>query len=1089
MAGSARSSGSSATQGHAIQDYAELHCLTNFTFLRGASHPEELVEQAIRLGYKALAITDECSVSGVVRAHCAARNTRLKVIVGTEITLSDAPVKLVLLATNRAGYGELCQFITTARRRAEKGGYDARLTDLTKETLPHCLALWMPGHTLQQIQHTTNSQEIVSVSSQIERLFQYGKHLQRHFSHRIWVTIERILEGHEARTLPLITLLAQKLSLPLTAAGDVHMHIARRKKLQDTLTAIRLGLTIQEAGFHLPSNHERYLRPRRKLQRLYPLKWLSETLAIADRCTFSLNELRYEYPGELVPPGLSAIEYLQQLVNQGISRRFPDGLSLSLRHLIDKELSLIKELSYAHYFLTIQDIVRFAKSRQILCQGRGSAANSIVCYCLGITEVDPTQISLLFERFISRERNEPPDIDVDFEHERREEVIQYIYGKYGRHRSAITATVITYRGKSALRDVGKALGIDSNHIETLLGNIDWRDKGTSWMEQLKNSGINDNSFTGQQLFEMAEQILGFPRHLSQHVGGFVISSGPMSQLVPIENAGMADRTVIQWDKDDLETLGLLKVDILGLGMLSAIRKTLDMIRQYKRFPKALNEIPKEDPAVYRMLQKGDSVGVFQVESRAQTGMLPRLKPASYYDLVVQVAIVRPGPIQGDMVHPYLRRRNGLEPVHYPNKAVEAVLKRTLGVPIFQEQVIKLAMVAAGFSAGEADQLRRAMASWKHNGKLKPFQDKLIAGMTERGHSAEFARRICRQISGFGEYGFPESHAASFALLVYTSAWLKYHEPAAFYCGLLNSLPMGFYSASQLIQDARYHGITLLGVDINHSHWHHQPAFGDDSGQPAIRLGFRIVKQLPKHTITNVIRFRPALGYQTIAELGKVASLHPHELEILAGAGALSGLSQHRYQARWDILAIEPERPVFDSEQSIQEESPRRYMPFSPGQFQPEHPTEAEDMQEDYLSLGLSVDKHPLDLLRRKHNHSRGLHWLNNCKTARELPAMHHGSLVSVAGLVTGRQRPGSGSGVTFVTLEDETGNCNIIVWLSTARAQRKALINSVLLQVTGILEREGDVIHIIAGRLTDRTQDLEQLCPNVPVRIKSRDFH
>ncbi len=1077
MAGSVKPPTKLATVS-ALTDYAELHCLTNFTFLRGASHPEELVERAIELGYKALAITDECSVSGVVRAYCAARDTSLKIIVGTEVTLSDVPIKLVLLATNRTGYGELCQFITTARRRAEKSNYDARLTDLTDHRLPHCLALWLPCY---QDQGKTGE------PPRIEHLIGYGQQLRRHFKQRIWVAIERCLEGHEAKTLPLIRSLAQKLALPITAAGDVHMHIARRKKLQDTLTAIRLGVTIQEAGFQLLSNHEKYLRTRQKLQRLYPITWLSETLIIASQCTFSLNELRYEYPDELVPPGLSAIDYLQQLVNQGISRRFPNGLSIALRRLIDKELSLIRDLSYAHYFLTIQDIVHFAKSRQILCQGRGSAANSVVCYCLGITEVDPTQISLLFERFISRERNEPPDIDVDFEHERREEVIQYIYRKYGRHRSALAATVITYRGKSAIRDVGKALGIDLNHLATLIHNIDWRDKGIPWPEQLKRQGVNDSSDIGQQLFELTEQILGFPRHLSQHVGGFIISSGPMSQLVPIENASMADRTVIQWDKDDLEALGLLKVDVLGLGMLSAIRKTLAMTQQYNGYPGEVAEIPKEDPAVYRMLQKGDSIGVFQVESRAQTTMLPRLKPACYYDLVVQVAIVRPGPIQGDMVHPYLRRRDGLEPVHYPNKAIEAVLKRTLGVPIFQEQVIKLAMVAAGFSAGEADQLRRAMASWKHNGKLKPFQDKLITGMTERGHSIDFAQRICNQISGFGEYGFPESHAASFALLVYTSAWLKHHQPAAFCCGLLNSLPMGFYSASQLIQDAQHHGIEVLGVDINHSHWHHQLAFDDKPGQPAIRLGFRIIKKLAKSSIENVIKFRPTWGYRNIAELRKSACLQPYELDILAGANALSTLSPHRYQARWDILAIEPDRPLFDNEPSISEAKPQTYTQLPSSQFLPDRPTEVQDMREDYLALGLSVDTHPLELLRKKYNDRR--HWLNRCLSAQELSSINHGSLVSVAGLVVGRQRPGSASGVTFVTLEDETGNSNIVVWLATARAQRQALIESELLQVTGILEREGDVIHIIAGKLTNRTQELKQLYPDTPIHIKSRDFH
>ncbi len=1048
--------------------YAELHCLTNFSFLRGASHPEELVAQAIQLGYRALAITDECSVSGVVRAFVAAKDRPLRIIIGSEFHLSDPAVRLLLIAKGRTGYGQLCQVITDARRRAPKGQYTLQLNHLTPDPLSDCLAIWLPDMTDYDGHVTPEHPQA-----------QIGRALSECFPERLWIGAQRQLNGYDEQARHLAQTLADRLRLPIVATGGVLMHIPQRKKLQDTLTAIRLNTTVQKAGKALLSNHEHYLRPITKLKKLFPRPWLAESVKIADLCTFSLGTLRYEYPSELVPAGMQADTYLKILVDQGTQKRYPQGQPLPILRQIRRELDLIKALQYAHYFLTIHDIVRFAKSQGILCQGRGSAANSIVCYCLGITEVDPTQVSLLFERFISKERDEPPDIDVDFEHERREEVIQYIYQKYGRHRAALAATVITYRGKSAIRDVGKALGLDLNHLEHLIASIDWRDKTERWPEQLSQQGDTRHA-TARQLSELVSQILGFPRHLSQHVGGFVISSGPMSQLVPIENAAMADRTVIQWDKDDLEALGLLKVDVLALGMLSAIRKCLAMLRQSRGFPASLADIPKEDPAVYQMLQKADSVGVFQVESRAQTSMLPRLKPANYYDLVIQVAIVRPGPIQGDMVHPYLRRRSGQETVSYPNKEIQQVLERTLGVPIFQEQVIKLAMVAAGFTAGEADQLRRAMASWKRNGKLKPFQDKLIEGMTAKGHSADFAERICRQISGFGEYGFPESHAASFALLVYFSAWLKCYHPATFCCGLLNSLPMGFYSPAQLIQDAQRHAIPILPISINHSIWDHEPAFFDTEQQPAIRLGFRLVRQLSKQTALRIIQHRPAQGYDSIPQLRTRAGLSSHELEILASAEALAEFSNHRYQARWQIRAQQPERPLL---KEADQDAPASaldttYLPA---------PSEAQDMQEDFLSQGLSIDKHPLALLRKAPPHAH--RWLLQCKTTAQLTRIPHKSLVSVAGLVTGRQRPGSASGVTFVTLEDEFGHCNVVVWLATARAQRKALIQSKLLQVTGILEREDEVIHLIAGRLTDRTAELKKLYGSGEFKLKSRDFH
>ena len=777
--------------------YAELHCITNHSFLRGASHPEELVQQAAVLGYHALAITDECSMAGIVKAHKKAKSCSLKLIIGSEFTLQEE-IKIIMLAPNRTGYGQICSLISRARRRAEKGEYTLRLKDLQTAT-DQIIIIWLP----------TEDEGKNPV---------YGKTLKAWFSERLWLGLESFLDGQDIKTYRYLSGLAKATCIPMVACGDVHMHIPSRKPLLDTLTAIRLGVSIKMAGRLLQKNSERHLRNIPAIGQLYPSSLLENTLRIANQCHFSLDELRYEYPEELVPAGKTPTQYLLELTQAGALTRWPDGIPKPVQLQIDKELQLIASLNYEYYFLTVFDIVQFAKSQHILCQGRGSAANSAVCYCLSITEVNPAKINLLFERFISKERNEPPDIDVDFEHERREEVIQYIYKKYGRDRAALAATVITYRPKSAIRDVGKAMGIDTHLIDKLAKTVSWWDKKNSLLERFEEAGISPRNRVVNQFINLTEQILGFPRHLSQHVGGFVISSGPLSQLVPVENAAMPERTIIQWDKDDFEALGLLKIDVLALGMLSSIRKSLDLISQQQKAALTLADIPAEDPLTYQMLQQGDSIGVFQVESRAQMAMLPRLKPAKFYDLVIQVAIVRPGPIQGKMVHPYLKRRNGEETVSYANNDVKAVLERTLGVPIFQEQVIKLAVVAAGFTPGEADQLRRAMAAWKRRGGLEHFQTKLIDGMLERGHDQGFAERIFEQIKGFGDYGFPESHAASFALLVYFSAWLKCHHPAAFYCGLLNSQPMGFYSPSQLVQDAIRHHIEVRPVDILHSHW-------------------------------------------------------------------------------------------------------------------------------------------------------------------------------------------------------------------------------------------------------------------------------
>ena len=787
--------------------YAELHCISNFTFLRGASHPEELVARAYELGYAALAITDECSLAGVVRAHVEAKKCSLPLIIGSEFRLDDG-LRLVLLATDRESYGRLSALITRGRRSAVKGSYRLTRADLG-DGVEGCLALWIPGP-------EPDADEARWLSTR----FRGGVDL-RHGS--LWIAAERLLEADDAARCEKLAIIAESLGLPIAAAGDVHMHERERRALQDTLTAIRLKTSVAEAGYALHPNGERHLRPLETLHRVYPTAWLAETLAIAGRCRFSLDTLRYEYPEEIVPAGETTSSYLRRLTEEGFARRLPiestpEDKRAKVRKLIEHELAIIAEARYEPFFLTVYDIVKFARSKGILCQGRGSAANSVVCYCLGITAVDPSRMEMLFERFISRERNEPPDIDVDFEHQRREEVIQYIYQKYSRDRAALTATVICYRPRSALRDVGKALGLDLAQVDRLTKSMAWWDGGQVISQRVKESGFDPQSPVMRHLFHLVGTVLGFPRHLSQHTGGFVISRGPLSELVPVENAAMPERTVIEWDKDDLDALGLLKVDVLALGMLSAIRRALELISARRGQTFAMTDVPAEDPAVYEMIGHGDTVGVFQIESRAQMAMLPRLKPKNYYDLVIEVAIVRPGPIQGGMVHPYLRRRQGLEPVTYPSEAVKGVLERTKGVAIFQEQVMQLAVVAAGFTPGESDRLRRSMAAWKRKGGLEHFEKRLVDGMRERGYEEQFARQIYKQILGFGEYGFPESHAASFALLVYVSSWLKCYEPAAFTCALLNSQPMGFYSPSQLTQDLRRHNGTILPADVCVSEW-------------------------------------------------------------------------------------------------------------------------------------------------------------------------------------------------------------------------------------------------------------------------------
>ena len=1033
-----------------MSNYVELHCLSCYSFLRSASHPSELVARAAALGYNALAVTDECSLSGIVKAHVAAKEYGIKLIVGSEFSLVEG-IKLVALAPSRAAYGELSGLISMARRRSPKGEYRAGLRDVIFH-LKRCLLIWLP-------------------EDDDEASRGWGLQLSRLCRDRVWLGVTHLLGNAEVQRYQVLHRLAGDLRIPMVACGNVQMHCAGRKPLHDVFTALRHNTSIAQLGRLRMANSQQHLRSLLKLQRLYPPALLEETLHIASLCDFSLDELRYEYPEEVVPAGYTSKRYLRELVVQGSSVRWPGGVPANIQQRIDQELNLIEELDYEYYFLTVYDIVRFARERDILCQGRGSAANSVVCYCLFITEVSPEQISLLFERFISRERDEPPDIDVDFEHERREEVIQYIYNKYSRKRAALAATLITYRSRSAVRDVGKALGLDSVFVDDLAKSLAWWDRSSDLAKRFEEQGVAQHNRQAELFYNLVQQILGFPRHLSQHVGGFVITRSPISTLVPVENASMADRTVIQWDKEDIEALGLLKVDILALGMLSAIRKSLQMVHRYCPTIKTVSDIPKEDRATYRMLQAADTVGVFQIESRAQMSMLPRLKPECFYDLVIEIAIVRPGPIQGDMVHPYLRRKQGLEAVTYPSEAIKSVLERTLGVPIFQEQVIRLAMVAAGFSGGEADQLRRAITNWGRNSKLLTFEQKLTRGMIERGYDEEFARRLFEQIKGFGGYGFPESHSASFALLAYISSWLKRHHPAAFFAGLLNSQPMGFYSPSQLIQDARRHDVTVLPIDVNRSSWDHQLLDSRSAGhaQPPLRLGLRLVKGLSREGAQRVVEARRHGPFRQVSNLRQRTRLGKRDMEALADADALASLSGHRHQSQWQIMALEQARPLLQDEQ-------REAASYFDDGVQLPAPGVAEEVLADYRATGLTLRAHPMSLLRNRTP-------FNRCKRHSDLAMLGNNRFVRIAGLVTCRQRPGSASGVLFLTLEDETGNSNIVVWQRTQQQFRRPLMTAQLLLVNGTLEIKNNVIHIIAGALYDYTHELQAL------QVTSRDFH
>ena len=1060
-----------------VPAYAELVCASAFSFLRGSTQPADLVRRAHELGYSALALTDLCSVGGVVRAWQAARETGLHLVTGARFALAD-DLHLVLLAQDRLGYASLCRLISCVRMAGDKDSHSISWADLD-DGAPGCVAI---------------------VFADTPALGEAAAPLATRMPGRCWLGVRRLLWADEAEWLAQWDALGARLGMPRVAIGDVAMLERRDKPLHDTLTAIRLGCRVDEAGFALDPNAERHLRRRERLAGLFPAAWLAESVRIAALCRFDPGSLRYEYPEELVPAGMTADEHLRALTVSGFAERFgaplvregagghglsgrtrltgaalegaaappgdaPNDPLDAVRRQIESELCLIAELGYAHFFLTVEDIVRFARSRGILCQGRGSAANSAVCYCLGITAVDPARGNLLFERFISKERDEPPDIDVDFEHQRRDEVIAYIYGKYGRDRAALAATVIRYRRRSALRDAGRALGIDPVAVDRVCAGLARWDHDLVPPEAIAEAGLDAQHRRVALWLHVAARLIGLPRHLSQHVGGFVISRGPLHELVPVENARMPGRSVIQWDKDDLEALGLLKVDVLALGMLSALRRGLDLVSAHPdwrgREP-ALHTIPAEDPPTYAMLQRGESLGVFQVESRAQMNMLPRLKPATFYDLVIEVAIVRPGPIQGGMVHPYLRRKQGLEPVTYPSPDVRHVLERTLGVPIFQEQVMQLAMVAAGFSAGEADQLRRAMAAWKARGGLGHFETRLKQGMAERGYDPDFADRLFEQIKGFGSYGFPESHAASFALLVYASAWLRCHHPAAFAAALLDSQPLGFYSPAQIVDDARRHGVSVLPVDVQLSDTRcslEPPVVA----RPALRLGLNRVQGLTAEAAERVVAARAAARFASVDDLARRAALDRRDLGALAAAGALAGLSRDRHHARWLVAGVEPPAALFAPPGD-------RQAPLLPA------PTEGSEIVASYHHTGVNLGRHPLALLRPKLRRGR---W----GTAAELLHARPGAICRVAGLVTCRQRPGTASGVIFVTLEDETGTVNVIVRASTAEQQRAPLLYARLLGVTGTVERAGPLVHVLAGRLTDLSQRLGALV------VASRDFH
>ncbi|MES1941482.1 error-prone DNA polymerase [Salinisphaera sp. T5B8] len=1027
--------------------YAELCCVSAFSFQRGASTPEELVAHAAELGYQAIALTDECSLAGAVRALQSAEACGIDLILGSRFTL-DEGVTVILLVRNRNGYTRLCRLITDARQRVAKGHYRIGLADLQAATLSDCRILVLPDY------DCSPTPALHALLGWLATTYPRKTHIALALHRRA---------GDRSHYRRLDELRAHY-GLALVAVGDVHMHRRARRALQDVFTALRLGTTVHNAGQALFANGERYLRPRSTLAALYPEHTLAATLRIAADCRFSLREIRYDYPSEVVPQGRTALDHLRALVDKGCRRRWPEGPNTAIRKQIAHELALIEQKNYPHYFLTVHDIVEEANRRGILCQGRGSAANSVVCFCLGITEVDPLRHDMLFERFISHERNEPPDIDVDFEHERREEIIQYIYRKYGRQRAALAATVIHYRPRSAMRDVGRAMGLSVDQIDTLAGALSRRSDDGSLAAQLDERGMDIDNHDLERILMLVDTLIGFPRHLSQHVGGFVLSDVPLEQLVPVEKAAMPDRTIIQWDKDDLEAVGLMKIDVLALGMLSCLRRCFAFIERHYDRRLTMATIPGKDKPTYDMISAADTIGVFQIESRAQMTMLPRLRPQRFFDLVVEVAIVRPGPIQGGMVHPYLlNREKKPDEIHYPSEALRSVLERTHGVPIFQEQVMKIAMVAADFSAGEADGLRRSMAAWKRKGGLEPWRERLKSGMRANGYAEEFADRIFEQIKGFGSYGFPESHAVSFALLVYVSSYIKCHYPAAFAAALINSQPMGFYAPAQIVADLKRHSVDVRAVDVCHSNWD-CTLENEPTGRIALRLGLRLVKGLSPEAGARIVAARQARAFSQIPDLVERANLDRRARDALARADALRALAGHRHQAQWQIAGARAHGDLFAGIE-----------PSEPDVVLPE-PQEGHEIVADYASTALTLRRHPLALLRAALTRQGVL-------TARDFNDLADSRPAHVAGLVTIRQRPGSAKGTTFVTLEDETGCVNVVVHRDLLARYRVAVTSARLLRVNGIMQRQGPVTHCVARHIVDDSARLGKLT------TRSRDFH
>ncbi|MDX2264781.1 MAG: error-prone DNA polymerase [Hyphomicrobiales bacterium] len=1045
-----------------MSGYAELVACSNFSFLRGASHPEELVVQARSLGLSAISICDRNSLAGVVRGHTQAKADGIQFIPGCRLIFMDG-VEIACLPTNRAAYGRLCRLLTAGNRRAPKAQCFLWLDDLIAYGEGQ-IFIALPKPNFQQD----------NVFSEALRT------LAGRFPGSVYLGGAPRLDGLDARRFMALSALSQDTGAPLAAIGDCLYHHLDRRPLQDVLTCIREKCTIADAGFRLEANAERHLRPAAEMLRLFRgyEDAIARTAEIAARCRFSLDELRYEYPDEPYQPYASPQEALEAHAWAGAAERFPGGLADKVCAQIEHELALIKELDYARYFLTVFDLVRYARSQDILCQGRGSAANSAVCFCLGVTSVNPAEIDLLFERFISSERGEPPDIDIDFEHERREEVMQYIYGKYGRHRAGIVATVICYRDKMAIREVGKALGLSGDVIGALSGMLAWWSEGVT-DDDIRHIGLNPADRTLRMAVRLARELTGFPRHLSQHTGGFVITRGPLDEIIPIGNAAMEDRTMIEWNKDDLDDLGLLKIDVLALGMLTCVRKSFDLIKAHHDRSYTLATIPPDDEKTYDMICKADTIGVFQIESRAQMSMLPRLKPRQFYDLVIEVAIVRPGPIQGDMVHPYLRRRQKLEEVTYESPALEGILKRTLGVPLFQEQCMKIAIVAAGFAPSRADQLRRAMATFKKVGTIHTFERDFLEGMRLNGYSDDFATRCFNQIKGFGTYGFPESHAASFAMLVYVSCYIKRHYPDAFACALLNSQPMGFYAPAQIVRDFREHGGEVRAVDINHSDWDCTLETAKKSEiKHALRLGFREMKGFSE-THAQAIMAARSEGFASLNDFARRTGLPVAAWKTLAQADAFRSIGLDRRDALWEVSRYAETGTPAGMLAGLPLFAARQVEPL-PQEVEVVLPklTLGEHVLQDYATIRMSLKAHPLALLRQTFADKGYV-------PAKQLAIMDNDQIVQVSGIVLVRQRPGSAKGVVFATVEDETGVANIIIWPKVFEHFRRVVLGSRLLGVRGKLQKQSGVIHVVATSLVDLSPHLESLSAAVP---SSGDF-